>query len=123
MRRRPIWGTCLVQDRSPDAPLWLVTSLVALSLIASCAPSATGPGELSAPGRTSSVETSATVNRPLHVALPDEPPALAGKFAGGAGIEDYSRLFAAPLVRFDFQGNPSPVLVMEVPSLSEGTWT
>src|SRR5437879_3908793 len=97
----------------------VVTLLVAGLLLAGCAPGkpATSGRELGSPGAP------ATVQRPLHIGLIQEPAVLAGKFGGGgSGIADYKFLFAAKLVHYNELGNPVPVLAEQVPSLERGDW-
>jgi len=64
-----------------------------------------------------------TIDRPVRMAITNEPGAMAGKFAGGrSGLEPCSNLFAARLVRYDALRNPTPQLVENVPALDAGTW-
>jgi peptide/nickel transport system substrate-binding protein len=57
------------------------------------------------------------------MALPIEAGLLGSKFSTGrSGLEEYTWLFAAPLVRLDYEGNPVPILAEEIPSLEKGTW-
>jgi peptide/nickel transport system substrate-binding protein len=51
-----------------------------------------------------------------------EPAALGSKFASRSGLEDFSFLFSAPLMRRDYQGRPSGVLAEEAPSIDRETW-
>ncbi len=60
--------------------------------------------------------------KPVNTGLSTEPGTLGGKFASRAGQTEYGWLFAAQLVRADYQGNPAPVIAEEVPSLERGTW-
>jgi len=72
-------------------------------------------------GQQARVET-ATVDRPIRMALTNEPGAIAGQFVRLAGAGEYGDLFAARLVREDYLGEPAPQLVSEIPSLEGGTW-
>src|SRR2546427_10609204 len=92
--------------------------LGALSLlITSCAPQAAGPANQSVGNQAASVD------RPPHIGLFDEPAALGSKFGGGgSGVADYKFAFNAKLTQYDHLGNPMAVLAQEVPSLESGSW-
>jgi peptide/nickel transport system substrate-binding protein len=63
------------------------------------------------------------VDKPLNIAVTNEPTPLAGKFFGTrSGQKEYPPLFAAPLIRMDYRDTPTPILAAEVPSLERGTW-
>jgi peptide/nickel transport system substrate-binding protein len=94
--------------------------LIVTGLLTSCAPRPQADAGVPAPAAQSQP---AGVNKPLRIGLMSEPSALGGKFGGGGtGLAEYEFLFAAKLVHYDQLGNPVPVLVEEVPSLSRGTW-
>lgn len=91
-----------------------VTALV----LASCAPQAPGTGP-SAPAQ----QAASVPGKPLNMAMLVEPAALGSKFSTGrSGLGEYGAMFAAPLARRDYQGNPTPILAEEVPSIERGTW-
>ena len=99
----------------------LMLVAAALALVGCAAPArdtSTAPGAADQPRQVVSVP-----GKPLNMALPIEPAALGSKFSTGrSGLDEYAWLFAAPLVRIDYQGNPSPLLAEEIPSLERGTW-
>ncbi len=91
-------------------------------LLASCGQQRTVP-EPAPPAGQSSQAVVSIPGKPLNMGLPVEPAALGSKFSTGrSGLEEYALLFAAPLARRDYQGNPTPILAAEVPSLERGTW-
>ena len=103
-----------------------ILGTVALLLV-SCGPQRPA-GDTTAPGASgqSAQPSQAVVSvpgKPLNMGLPIEPAALGSKFSTGrSGLEEYALLFAAPLARRDHQGQPTPVLAEETPSLERGTW-
>ena len=96
--------------------LILVTALVLAGCTAPPARSVRPPSDqprqiVSVPGKA------------LNMALPIEAGLLGSKFSTGrSGLEEYTWLFAAPLVRLDYEGNPTPILAEEIPSIERGTW-
>src|SRR3954452_5654637 len=75
-------------------------AMVALIVLGAC----TAPSPASTPTGRSTADANQT--RPLHIAHTTEPPAVAGKFGGGrSGLLEYDQLFAAQLVRTDYQNH------------------
>ncbi len=100
----------------------MLLAAAALLALTSCAPAReaapVAPGAAGQPQQVVSVP-----GKPLNTGLPIEPPSLGSKFSTGrGGLTEYEWLFAAELVRPDYQGSPTPLLAQEVPSLERGTW-
>jgi peptide/nickel transport system substrate-binding protein len=99
----------------------LVVAAAALALVGCASPAREAAS--SAPGSGDQPQQIVSVpGKPIHTGLPTEPGALGGKFASRAGQTEYGWLFGAELIRTDYQGNPTPLLVQELPSLETGTW-
>src|SRR5579871_1521230 len=92
----------------------------ALILLSACQAAANPQPAAPSPDRATSVPAS---DRPLRIAITNEAPAVAGKFAGGAsGTGEYADLFAAKLARFDYLGQPVAQLAADLPRLDNDTW-
>jgi peptide/nickel transport system substrate-binding protein len=101
-------------------PTLIVISLALVMM--SCAPRPAEQNSGRPDGQASPGQT-AFVDRPLNIAVTNEPTPLAGKFFGTrSGQKEYPPLFAAPLIRLDYRDTPTPILATEVPSLDRGTW-
>ena len=95
---------------------WVAILLIATGLLCACQSASGRPDTASS---TSARPASTVVDRPLRIAITNEAPAVAGKFASGAsGTAEYADIFAAKLARMDYLGQPTAQLAEDVPSSS-----
>lgn len=100
----------------------MVLLVAATLVLTSCGPQSPGAG--APPAGAPGGQVTSVPGKQLNVALPVEPAALGSKFSTGrSGLGEYAALFAAPLARRDYDGNPVAILAAEVPSIERGTWT
>lgn len=92
---------------------------VFLPFIVAC--TGVAPGDR--PDRPASQPASAALQKPLVIALNEEPPTLEPSFGTGGIARDYAALFSAFLAYLTPENQAVPYLAEELPSLEKGSWT